>query len=120
MRAMWRGCARISRMHPNLTRKRVVFEGGNYFRNPSLLEFVAENPVRHGKLPKNIVEVTKVILDAGVEPVFAERDADAGGDRQRAARMRCADPADRSALRPRSGSGQRCRGGGRALRNAGG
>jgi hypothetical protein len=42
-----------------------VFEGGNYFRDPTLLEFVAENPVRHGILPANIVAVTKVILDAG-------------------------------------------------------
>jgi ankyrin repeat protein len=33
-----------------------------------MLEFVAENPVRHGKLPKNVVEITKVILEAGVEP----------------------------------------------------
>lgn len=53
--------------HPALSRKHVVFEGGNYFRHPTLLEFVAENPVRHGTLPKNIMEVTKVILDAGVE-----------------------------------------------------
>jgi hypothetical protein len=51
--------------HPNLVHQRVVFEGGNYFRDPTLLEFVAENPVRHGTLPANIVEVTKVILDAG-------------------------------------------------------
>jgi hypothetical protein len=51
--------------HPNLVYQRVVFEGGNYFRNPTLLEFIAENPVRHGTLPANIVEVTKVILDAG-------------------------------------------------------
>src|ERR1700682_2325210 len=51
--------------HPNLVHQRVAFEGGNYFRNPTLLEFVAENPVRHGTLPANIVEVTKVILDAG-------------------------------------------------------
>jgi hypothetical protein len=50
--------------HPNLVHQKVVFEGGNYFRNPTLLEFVAENPVRHGTLPANIVEVTKVILDA--------------------------------------------------------
>lgn len=53
--------------HPKLAHQRVVFEGGNYFRNPALLEFIAENPVRHGKLPKNILEVGKVILDAGVE-----------------------------------------------------
>jgi ankyrin repeat protein len=51
--------------HPNLVDQRVVFEGGNYFRNPTLLEFVAENPVRHGTLPANIVQVAKVILDAG-------------------------------------------------------
>jgi hypothetical protein len=53
--------------HPNLVRQRVVFEGGNYFRNPTLLEFAAENPVRHGRLPGNILDVVKVILDVGVE-----------------------------------------------------
>jgi hypothetical protein len=53
--------------HPNLARQRVVFEGANYFRNPTLLEFVAENPVRHGTLPGNITAIAKVILDAGVE-----------------------------------------------------
>ena len=51
--------------HPTLVHQHVVFEGGNYFRDPTLLEFVAENPVRHGTLPANVVEVTKVILDAG-------------------------------------------------------
>ena len=55
------------KQHPALARQRVSFEGWNYFHNPTLLEFVAENPVRHGSLPKNIVEVAKVILDAGVE-----------------------------------------------------
>src|SRR6266705_4715446 len=55
------------RQHPSLVRQHVVFEGGNHFQNPTLLEFVAENPIRHSKLPGNIVEVTKVILDAGVE-----------------------------------------------------
>ena len=56
------------KQHPQLLRSRVLFEGGNYFRNPSLLEFIAENPVRHGKLPRNIAEVARVILDSGVEP----------------------------------------------------
>jgi len=51
--------------HPNLVHQHVVFEGGNYFRNPTLLEFIAGNPIRHGTLPANIVEVTKVILDGG-------------------------------------------------------
>jgi hypothetical protein len=55
------------KQHQNLARQRVVFEGENYFRNPTLLEFVAENPIRHGTLPANILAITKVILDAGSE-----------------------------------------------------
>lgn len=53
--------------YPHQVRERVTFEGGNYFRHPTLLEFVAENPVRRGTLPDNIVEVAKVILDAGAK-----------------------------------------------------
>jgi len=52
--------------HPHLAQQRVLFEGGNYFRNPSLLEFVAENPIRHGTLPANIIEIATVLLNAGV------------------------------------------------------
>jgi len=37
------------------------------FASWTLLEFVAENPVRRGTLPDNIVEVAKVILDAGAK-----------------------------------------------------
>jgi hypothetical protein len=55
------------KQHPLLSRQHITFEGWNYFHNPTLLEFVAENPVRHGTMPDNIVEVAKVILDAGVE-----------------------------------------------------
>jgi hypothetical protein len=51
--------------HPKLVFQHVDFEGGNYFYHPTLLEFIAENPVRHGKLPANVLEVAKVILDAG-------------------------------------------------------
>jgi len=53
--------------HPELMRQRVVFEGGNYFHNPSLLEFVAENPIRRGRLPANIVAVTRLLLERGTE-----------------------------------------------------
>jgi hypothetical protein len=63
----------LLKQYPRLVHQRVVFEGGNYFRSPTLLEFVAENPVRHGKLPSNIVEVARVILDAG--PDLASRNA---------------------------------------------
>jgi ankyrin repeat protein len=55
------------RQHPNLKHQRVVFEGRNYFHHPTLLEFVAENPVRRGALPPNIVQVARAILEAGVE-----------------------------------------------------
>ena len=53
--------------YPDLAHQRVLFEGGNYFRNPTLLEFVAENPVRRGTLPANIVQVAEVILKAGAK-----------------------------------------------------
>lgn len=33
-----------------------------YFKQPYLLWFVAENPIRHEKLPTNIVEITKTII----------------------------------------------------------
>jgi len=54
------------KQHPTLARRHITFEGGNYFRNPTLLEFIAENPVRRGTLPHNILDVAKLILD-GVE-----------------------------------------------------
>jgi hypothetical protein len=53
------------RQRPQLVEQRVVFEGENYFREPTLLEFVAENPTRHECLPPSIVEVARAILDAG-------------------------------------------------------
>ncbi|HKW77288.1 MAG TPA: ankyrin repeat domain-containing protein [Terriglobales bacterium] len=58
--------------HPGLVQQSVVFEGGNYFHNPTLLEFIAENPIRRGTLPPNIVDVAKVILEAG--PAQSARD----------------------------------------------
>ena len=61
------------KQYPGLVGQRLEFEGGNYFRNPTLLEFIAENPVRHGKMPPNIVEIAEVILDAGAEPSAVEQ-----------------------------------------------
>ncbi|MBV8515650.1 MAG: ankyrin repeat domain-containing protein [Acidobacteria bacterium] len=61
------GLRQLLQQHPDLRHHRVKFEGENYFRNPSLLEFIAENPIRRGSLPSNIVEVAKVLLDAGAE-----------------------------------------------------
>ena len=61
------GLQSLLEAHPQLVKQHVLFEGKNYFRSPTLLEFVAENPVRHGTLPANIVEVARVILEAGAE-----------------------------------------------------
>lgn len=55
------------KQHPEVVHQRVNFEGGNYFTNPSLLEFVAENPIRHDTLPPNIIQIAKIILDAGAK-----------------------------------------------------
>lgn len=60
--------------HADLVRQRVPLEGDSYFRNPALLDFIAENPIRRGGLPANIVDVARVILDAGA------RDEGAGID----------------------------------------
>lgn len=62
------GLRRYLKQHPKLVHQHVAFEGWNYFHNPTLLEFVAENPVRHDKLPANIVDIAKLILDAGAKP----------------------------------------------------
>ena len=59
---------RLLAEHPRLVRKRAG-GGEGYFRRPYLLWFVAENPVRNGRLPANIAEVARVLLLAaeGVE-----------------------------------------------------
>jgi Ankyrin repeats (3 copies) len=54
------------KQHPGLARRRVVFEGMNYFHNPSLLQFIAENPIRHNRMPENIVAITEAILESGL------------------------------------------------------
>jgi Ankyrin repeats (3 copies) len=66
---------RLLAMHPALVRDRLHSPGawlrdqvGNaiegFFRQPYLLWFVAEDPVRNGKLPGNIAEVTGRIIQA--------------------------------------------------------
>lgn len=51
--------------HPGLAARRVAFEGRNYFANPGLIGFVAENPTRNGTLPANIAEIAALLLRAG-------------------------------------------------------
>jgi hypothetical protein len=64
--------------HPALVHQRVALEGGNYFQNPSLLEFIAENPIRHGRLSPDVLEVASVILDAGASSDRAALDSTLG------------------------------------------
>jgi hypothetical protein len=61
------GLRSLLRKNPKLVRQQVFFEGKNYFRTPTLLEFIAENPIRWGRLPANIVDVARSILEAGPE-----------------------------------------------------
>lgn len=54
---------RLISVHPGLVRDRIDC-GEGYFKQPYLLWFVAENPVRNGKLPGNIRQVTRALLKA--------------------------------------------------------
>lgn len=60
--------------HPGFAARHVTFEGGNYFRHPGLLCFVAENPVRHDSLPPNIGAIARIILEAGAKDDQASLD----------------------------------------------
>ncbi|HEY1429693.1 MAG TPA: ankyrin repeat domain-containing protein [Candidatus Tumulicola sp.] len=57
----------LLREHPQLAAQHTLIEGMNYFRTPGLIEFVAENPTRNGRLPANIVEIAQIVIDAGAK-----------------------------------------------------
>jgi ankyrin repeat protein len=67
--------------HPRLVRERVDY-GEGYFRQPYLLWFVAENPIRNGSLPENIAQVAGAIVMAarreGVDSLQEQLDAALG------------------------------------------
>ncbi|WP_295795987.1 ankyrin repeat domain-containing protein [Mucilaginibacter sp.] len=48
--------------HPRLISERLNYPSGDYFDNPYLLWFIADNPIRNEKLPANIVEVTALLI----------------------------------------------------------
>ena len=65
---------RLLAAHSRLVRERLDSPGAwlrdkvggalaGFFEKPYLLWFVAEDPVRNGKLPKNIAEVARTIID---------------------------------------------------------
>src|SRR5689334_2326742 len=51
--------------HPRLIKEPLMTPNERgYFENPYLLWFVADNPIRHERLPDNIVEVAQVLIGA--------------------------------------------------------
>ncbi len=51
-------------LHPRLVRERLHYPSGDYFEHPFLLWFVADNPIRIERLPENIVEITRILIQA--------------------------------------------------------
>jgi hypothetical protein len=49
--------------HPLLVKERLQNKEEGYFKDPYLIWFVADNPIRNGKLPPNIVAVTRLLID---------------------------------------------------------
>lgn len=76
------GLKDLLRSRPELVRMRAEEEGwfaGPYFRHPTLLHFIAQNPHRgEKKLPANVCEIAQAILDAGAD-VDAATESDNGG-----------------------------------------
>src|SRR6185295_20203775 len=50
--------------HPQLVSTRLDVPTEGYFKHPYLLWFVADNPIRHERLPPNITEITALLIDA--------------------------------------------------------
>jgi hypothetical protein len=49
-------------LNPELIAKRLNYPNGGYFKDPYLLWFVADNPIRTGKLSANIVDITRLMI----------------------------------------------------------
>jgi len=49
--------------NPRVLSEKLVTSNEGYFKDPYLLYFVADNPIRNEKLPVNIVAVTKFLID---------------------------------------------------------
>ncbi|RYD60939.1 MAG: ankyrin repeat domain-containing protein [Verrucomicrobiaceae bacterium] len=58
------GLRRLLAEDRQLARQRVYISASDYFGQPSLLQFVAQNPVRQESMPR-AVEIAQAILDAG-------------------------------------------------------
>lgn len=50
--------------YPQLVSSRFINGEEGYFKEPYLLWFIADNPIRNGKLPQNIIEISRILLEA--------------------------------------------------------
>ena len=50
--------------NPRLVKDRLITAEEGYFKNPYLIWFVADNPIRNFKLPPNIVDITRLLIEA--------------------------------------------------------
>jgi len=50
--------------NPGLVSRRLDVPTEGYFQHPYLLWFVADNPIRHERLPSNIAEITRLLIDS--------------------------------------------------------
>src|ERR1700748_1629581 len=49
--------------HPFLVKERLKNSEDGYFKDPYLIWFVADNPIRNNKLPPNIADVTRLLIE---------------------------------------------------------
>ena len=50
--------------YPRLIRERLITNEEGYFKDPYLIWFVADNPIRNSALPSNITELTQLLIEA--------------------------------------------------------
>ncbi|MFZ1011267.1 MAG: hypothetical protein WAN65_30795 [Candidatus Sulfotelmatobacter sp.] len=72
------------KQHPNLARRHITFEGGNYFRNPILLEFCGESGSPRNSASQHFGH-NQGYSRCWCGAILAKRDSDARRDRKRAA-----------------------------------
>lgn len=58
------GLQQLLQTNPDFVTRRLETPDTGYFARPFLLWFVADNPIRHEKLPLNIVEITSAVIEA--------------------------------------------------------
>lgn len=53
---------RLVAAHPGLIKEKLITSEEGYFKDPYLLYFIADNPIRNDKLPPNISEITRFLI----------------------------------------------------------